>query len=687
MIWWFFSQLSFGPFAGATNLSELNTFLAQSELQKCLGDPSCKAVPGVLLSSALSEELMESDALCDTPNPPLQCSCEKKKNRKMKRPSSPAPPGLLLVAQITPTQNECIVGTKSEFDANTVKNFVEHGMGIKSGETFSEQDFSNLESRLPQLASDFKPDINARNSLLFYGLSQIVAHKKLGEEEAIEYINNKISAIDGNNEQDRLKTLAAFSAFLYRGYNIARNPFQDPNPTDTRALTFNDLLQAGLNNTPGGPGDRSMGGVCNDISAAVAKLGNKLFPDDDVLVMSSGTHFGIALKKPNQKPMIINWGYQTTGFSDLTLSPKIPVENTRIYQFRKGKMSQIAETETEMGSVFKALIPGLTPALSTTATPSVMTTDLINRRAHRDQKQIDFNAKAGTAGGTHSHLLVLVAQRTTTTPGLQRSTSLTVAPQRLKDGANSSLNFNLRGHIQKNQILFQSPRLEILGSTGIELSLQGAKRLTQDNDPVHGIEAAAGGLRTHQTLRFESWPQGETTPRVSGQIQAVQALGSSDESLRQSAISDSSILKATLNSMTFTRLHLNQINANAEIEIPLNPSLQSKSQIRYQGSNIGQTLGVTSGLGIRTPSNTEVYAFVGYVENGMKGFQTRSSFLMQPSGGVLGGGVRTKRGVEVSGQIQGLGAKGVPTQGNFKLALPILKNAIPQKKEGLGNPR
>jgi len=233
---------------------------------------------------------------------------------------------------------------------------------------------------------------------------------------------------------------------------------------------------------------------------------------------------------------------------------------------------------------------------------------------------------------------------------------------------------SLHSGYQKNIIHYKSPTLSITGSAGAELDVYGANRIITSNTAADIIPGISANIQTNQTIKFQTLPKNPMNPSLSGQIQEVEALGSTNEGERQGALSNPDPEQALLNSMKYTGFQLNQVNADASLNVPVKNNVSSISQAKYQGSNVGQMLKVTSGFQVVTNGGMKIFAFIGYVDENIKGYKTKSSLFTQPSGGITGGGMQTKGGTQISTDIQGIGGD-EPVQGNIKVVVPIFNKS------------
>ncbi len=418
--------------------------------------------------------------------------------------------------------------------------------------------------------------------------------------------------------------------------------------------------------------DFGQGGVCNDISQSVATVAEKLFPNKDVLVINNGSHFGVLVHDKNGNT-VINWSAQTQGVSQVILDPKIPVGNTRVLQMHGGELKQIAILDTETGAVMKKYFSSPTKTLLTGTSPSILYAEF-KREVTKKEKHKTLSAKIGTAQTSNTQMVILVGQVTKNTKTTEMTAGLGMAIQNMKDTPDQNVIVELHTGIQKNLIHYQSKTISLVGTGGVEIDALAAKRLKKDNDTINVIPTFSGNLQTNETINFKSFPRNEKNPSVEANLQVVQTLGSTNEGARQGKLSDPEAMKAVINSMKYMGFHLNQVNADAAVSVPVSLNALAKAEVEYQGSNIGQKFKVTSGVQVVSSGGMKIYAFVGYMDNQIKGFKTKGSLFTEPSGAVGGVDLRTKGGSKYSADVQGVGGNSTP-QVNVNAIVPIFNKS------------
>ena len=600
-----------------SGLNDLATAISEQEFQKCIDDTGhCKNLPGEVITNSLHDQIIPE---AETGN-----SCKPKKKKK----------------------SEKTVETKL--------------LLVSEGHTSNIDQYSSETNRY----GDVSDGEQWERSNFVEGLIQSANGTHKSDEVLSTELSNMIKQ-HTTDDAEKYKILTTISSRLYDNYNNKRNPLQNTNHDEIASgnISLQQMFSAAATN------DFDHGGVCDDISQSVATVAEKLFPDKDVLVINNGSHFGVLVHDQKNGNKVINWSAQSQGVSQVILNPKMPVGVTNVLQMHNGALETIAVLDTETGAVMKKYFSSPTKTLLTGTSPSVIYAELKKEVIKKDKTKT-FTAKLGTAQTSNTQMVVLVGQVTKNTKSTEMSAGLGMALQNIKDSPDQNVIINLNSRFKKNLIHFQSKTISLVGSGGVELDALYGKRLKQDNDPINVIPNFSGNLQTNQTVNFKSFPRNEKNPSVEANFQVVQALGATNEGAREGKLSDPEALKAVINSMKYMGFHLNQVNADASVSVPVSLNALAKGEVEYQGSNIGQKFKVTSGVQVVSSGGMKIYAFVGYMDNQIKGFKTKGSLFTEPSGVVGGVDLRSKGGSKYSADVQGIGGNSTP-QVNVNAVIPI----------------
>ncbi len=646
-------------------MEEVKSALAETELQLCLSDEECE-IDSSLLAYALQDQV-ESQNVGPIDDHSASCNEDKKKKKKKTNEEKKVETQLLLVSEIYTPQTENRSSQTHSFYRPAAQ------WGTHFQQMNLNPDLSWPIHDMMKAALQSGPNEQFRRSVFVEGLIQFAGQSKLGERELALQLKDAISAY-AKNDAEKIQLLTTINDRLYWNYNEKRNPFQNKNeePIARGNISLNSMMKAAAERNP------NQGGVCNDISKAIAQVGEVLFPDRDVLVINNGLHFGVLIHDQNKGNTIINWDIQTDGTLQTSIDPKIPVGNTRIFQVKNGLMKEIAVIDTESGAVLKKLFNSPTATLQTGTPPSVVYAEFKREVEKRNKKKVE-SAQVALAETRSSQMLVVVGQMTHQDKRSESKVGVAVAQEKIKNSTQENIILAIHGAHQRKLIHFKSPTVQLIGSAGVEVDFYTADRIHNSQSSIDDLKGVSANIQTNQTVQFQTLPQHQNQPQLSGQIQVVQTLSSKNEGARQGAIANPDVKQALLSSMKYTGFQLNQVNAHLSLDAPLARKLSSVTEVQYQGSNIGQRLKITSGVQVVSSAGMKVYAFMGYVDHTIKGYRTRSSLFTQPSGGVVGGSIETKNGTRLSTDIQGVG-RGSPVQGNVKAVVPLFNKNFRQKK-------
>jgi|GEM_PF-4716810 len=491
----------------------------------------------------------------------------------------------------------------------------------------------------------------------------IEKNPSINENELAQSLSDSIAAV-AKTDDEKIAMLTALSGRLYQVYNASRNPMKNGDGGSNAAgnLSLADEIQAAHD------WDSSRGGVCNDISQAVATVAAKVFPDQDALVINNGSHFVVLLNDKNNRHTVIDYSSVHQGAGDLVI-PGSAASNTRISKVVNGKLKEIAVTDTEVGAVFNQLFDTPRPTLQTGADPNVIFGTLKTEYENRNRHAIETGVKIGTAQTSDSKMIVFVGERRSSSKHGESDTGYGVAFQ--QQGKDQNAIFALHSGLQRNLIQYVSPRVTLKVSTGIEGEGEVAKSVKDK-----GMNGFSINAQLIQKASVETHPKNQNRPQFSGDAQLIHSLGVGNWGAHEGVLQNpgaSSVLK----SFKYMNLHLNQVFAEGTLNVPLTRTLASQTHAQYQGSNVGQKIDLTSGVEIKSMGGMKIFAFVGYAAN-LKGYQTQHSVLYDPAGLKTGAQVQTKKGIQISTEVQGLG-RGQKPIGNLNVAIPILKKSSPKK--------
>jgi hypothetical protein len=228
--------------------------------------------------------------------------------------------------------------------------------------------------------------------------------------------------------------------------------------------------------------------------------------------------------------------------------------------------------------------------------------------------------------------------------------------------------FSLQQNLSRQVFKYVGPGVTIRGTTGAQIDASYGRNL--DPDAVGSFYPSfSANLQTRNSIDFITTPKNPKAPVFSGQVEADHFLGFKNVGAHHGAMSAPG-WDGIKQSLGYSGLLLNQVNAQGAMQVPIKAGLSSITKVDYQGTAIGQVLGVTTGMNIQAPLGVRIYAFVGYQNADLKGFRSNTNLLNVPSGGQAGVKLYSPSGFNLSGSVQGVGdPNGV--QGNVKLGVPI----------------
>jgi hypothetical protein len=484
--------------------------------------------------------------------------------------------------------------------------------------------------------------------------------KNFTDEDALANFISYNIGIGYQTRQGKLQILSAISSRFNDNYNSARNPGANNstfNPENkalpTGDISLNDLVRASV------AGDPFQGGVCNDISEAVAIIGKKLFPNEDVLVINSGAHFGVLISDGADKVDLINYSKQYSLEKDLMLEDDKNSTNFRLHKVENGILKEIAVVDTQAGMAIE-------DALSTDK-KTVNIAESPNRLIYKFNQFIDQKERHqfSLAGGAvtlnqQKEMYIIAAKYEYNNSRFNGYFGLAGSGTRYPDNA-TPFQVHLRSGADLRLVKYASPKLQINLGSGFRLDGMYSQDTNknqqfdwQGNPLVQPVDAS-GSLDLVQQAGVQVEPNSGT--QISVKAEVVSTAGLSNVGAANGAFAngiDSGIKGLLENS----GLHLNQVNASFEMRQRLTSTLEGVSQVNYQGTNIGQVVSARTGLDIKGPDGAQIMVFVGAVNNNLPGFETKNNFLVGPNGTLLGAGFKTNDGVEVNASVNNINQPG-----------------------------
>lgn len=510
-------------------------------------------------------------------------------------------------------------------------------------------------------SKEFDPHHPIGQELFIEGLVQAAGKSKLNENE----LSRKMAGIIASTytkDEEKFKVLSALSLRLYRNYNTARNPqYNNPKnnpfnaPLPEGDITANKMFEAAANF------DVFQGGVCNDISEVVAQVGEHLFPDKDVLTVNGGSHFGVVVTD-GKTHRIIDGGDEYATQNKLLLVPQMSPTNLRINQVKNGALREIAVVDTEMGQLTEAAFKTGKKLLKTDA-------DISSLIAHL--KKGNFTTAAGIGNLSDSKVIVVVAKYETGGDKLKGYVGTGLTAQRYDNGQPVKYQIHVKAGTEAKLLHYMNKSSEVNITSGLHANYTHTINPVDFGPGKYKIDMS-GGLDWVNKVDVNYGRHDDNAVQVKASVQTEHSLGPTNWGNTTGATSyvEPSDIKPLLKNVTF---HLNQVNAELDVEKRITNKLTVTSNAQYQGSNIGQRASILAGLKIKAPKNAEILIFTGYANSSLKGYKTQHSLLTGPKGAEAGVRLTTKKGIEIEAKAS-RSLSGKPTV-RATLSVPLTNNS------------
>jgi hypothetical protein len=506
---------------------------------------------------------------------------------------------------------------------------------------------NDMPSSLKVMPSIKKDHLSFAKNLLKYA-----AKSTLSEDELVSSMTSLIQQ-QYTDEEDRYNALAAYSKLLYKNYNESRNPGRNTkknNPHDKPLpkgdMTLNEISKAAFEK------DKYSGGVCNDISEAIALMGEQLFPDKDVLILNSGSHLGVVISD-GEKNRIIDGNFQMELENDLRLNPKLAATNLRIGKMNKGQLKQIAVVDSETGMMMERAFDTGKPILQTSADISSVISHFGFKRAN-DERTHQVTGAIGVGDLARSKMYVVVAKYNSSTKRWKNYAGVggSLVERNLVDDPRYQI--HLRSGSEFTHIKYVNPRVIFNLASGVQFEGMYGFRPPDEKSTRHDT---ALGLDFFNRADLSFIPGPDFKFEATTEVRVAPGLTSWGNATGAFAKGTMSGIYGTLSNMN---LYVNQINVSTGSEIGISDSTSLQLKANYQGSNIGQAIKLNTGVNITAPDGVQVIIFTGYGTTKIPGYKTKESLLVGNNGAVIGAGVKTPSGVSFSTSVKDISRNSDP---------------------------
>lgn len=507
-------------------------------------------------------------------------------------------------------------------------------------------------------------------------LIEFAGKSTLSEAELAKEMAGKIKSKYASDE-DRFNALAAFAGRLNQNYNDARNPGfnnskknPDNKPLPGGDLTLNQITKAAFD------WSKFDGGVCNDISEATAMIAEHIFPDKDVLMINSGSHHGLVVSdgKTNR---IINYTNQSTQENQLVLDPKFTSTNMRISKLDNGHMKEIAIVDTQTGQMMENAFQTGKPLLKTNVDVSSFVAHFKLVHVGDEKQKHEVTAGLGVGGLEQGKMYVVVAKYEYNSSRWRNYVGVGASAMDPSNGTPMTYQLHLRLGTELGLIRYATPKLQVNLTTG--LHAEGMYGFQPAMAEFGGAVDAGGTLEL--VNRFDATYNPTPRLKFSTNLELRHAVGPSSwgNATGSWAGGTWSGITGTLDNMS---LHLNQFNASVNAEQKVSGSVTTFQEVKYQGSNIGQTLTGIGGVNISAPKGVQILVFSGHSTTKLPGYQTQHSLLVGPNGMMFGAGLQTASGIAFTGTVNNITA-GAPPVFQAGVSVPL---GVPPKKYKKASP-
>lgn len=631
------------------DIEAINQEIGQQELDSYLEKPDEEGVPGPFLQSLMPDPTLNPETVCEEDGEPKNTHYE-----------------VVLVSEVNSrdAELEILPGQRAQFHTNDLRFLVgsipetmaSRGLSPDAVVQRARDIWTSGYFNTP--SPEFDPNTALGRELLIESIVHASAKSTLSETDLSRQIASTIGSVY-TSEESRFNALSALSLRLYRNYNNARNPgFDNPknNPFGVELppgdMTINELMKSSSEF------DVFQGGVCNDISEVVAQVGEHLFPDKDVLTINSGSHFGVLLTD-GENHRVIDGGNEFSMANHLMLDPNLTSSNLRINKVVNGEQRQIAVVDTEMGQLTEAAFETGKNLLKTDA-------DISKIVAHL--KKNNFGVSVGVSSFTdNSNVVIVVAKYENAGEKWRSYIGAGLSAQDFSSDLASKYQVHFRAGVERNMFSYVNPRTEVNFATGVRAS--GMYTINQPRNDLGGVGRLdmSGALDVYNRLEVNYGRHNPDGVQVNSSVEVEHTVGPTNWGNTTGALSymEPRDTGTILKNITF---HLNQVNANVTAEKRVNDSVTGFTSANYQGSNVGQSVSVMAGLNIRAPAGAQLLVFTGYRDSEIGGFKTQHSLLGGPSGGEIGAQYTTRRGIQFSGGVRGIGDSPV-FQGTIRVPL------------------
>ena len=502
-------------------------------------------------------------------------------------------------------------------------------------------DFSKLPPEIATEAKLYYQDIQTK-AIIYYASQMQGATENQISQTIATYIQQQ-----STSDQDKFEFLSRISDAFYQQYNNARNPGKNnaqnnpgKAPLPSGDIPLIQMLQTSANPTQG---NAFNGGVCNDISEAVAKISAKVFPDKDVLTITGGSHFGVMIADGKNTEVIDGYTrYQVK--NQISLLPDAAVTNVRVSKMVDGKLKEIGVVDTQLGQLVNHAFGNELPDLKSGANLDdvLLQAKKVWDNGDGVKKQL-FTSLADAQLGNGNTTLI-TAKYEIDTKNTHAYLGLGAGTGKFGGDPIESYQVYLRAGIDRAMLKYISPKAKVIYSTGVHLDNE--ETFSRDGWNSLGL---AGGLSLKNQVNADL-QLGKTG--IQSNTQVINSLGPSSWGQTTGAVSTENFHNA-MKMLSYMDFHLNQVNSTLNANTPLSTNTTALTSAHYQGSALGQTLEVTGGVRVIANNKAQISMYIGK-KSVTHGYQTKYDELGDVPG-MEAGAEYDKNGKSFEIQSEGLG--------------------------------
>lgn len=468
-------------------------------------------------------------------------------------------------------------------------------------------------------------------------LLRSMAKSELDDHELAK-ISAEIIGKAFSDQEDRYEFLSSIADYLGSNYNMPRNPNHNNstnNPDNIELpegdLSLKQIVDAAIKR------DIYSGGVCNDVAENIAIIGKYLFPDQDVLTLTTGSHF-VTIFSDGKKTRVINYGSLSSNENGLGVYTSTLETNTRVSKVDdKGQLKQIAILDTQTGELVKTAFDSK-ESLLRSGPQFDKVAAIVKKVVETQKKQQSYTYGFATGKLDDQQALVIAARYDVKKKNNNFYAGIGTSVHNTKILQRTLAGIHIKAGYERNQILYknENANFEFLG--GVHLS--GSK-----------VGRVAGSIDINNKLSYAGQSKSGFKSQLS--LETQHSLGPKSWGYTTGNASEVT-MKGVGNIIKNMRFHYNQVLLDMALQKDINKNLALGANFNSRISPVGSHVSFTPQLLITKPNGVEIVIFSGY-EKKFKGTSTQHNILPDPEGGIAGVDIKM-RNVVFGASVRGIGS-------------------------------